>query len=122
MGGKFPSHIHPNFPPKSGISDPFPISRSLCISLYYQFYNIIISIHSRGTQSAIITHLFLRTKSIMHERKRFYFALTTCSSKISPIIQPTALLIQSIACYFYRSYETHFLEINFALHANSCSY
>jgi hypothetical protein len=29
MGGKFPSHIHPNFPPKSGISDPFPISRSL---------------------------------------------------------------------------------------------
>jgi hypothetical protein len=30
MGGKFPSHIHPDFPPKSGISDPFPISRSLC--------------------------------------------------------------------------------------------
>jgi hypothetical protein len=30
MGWKFPVHIHPNFLPKSGISDPFPISRSLC--------------------------------------------------------------------------------------------
>jgi hypothetical protein len=35
MDGKFPSHIHPNFPPKSGISDPFPISRSLCGTVVY---------------------------------------------------------------------------------------
>jgi hypothetical protein len=68
MGGKFPVHIHPNFLPYSGISDPFPISRLLCI--YATIGNILRNSNRRKeTKRSIKSVMFIDGSRVTKNRR-----------------------------------------------------